>query len=369
MDLASLSNQYGQFYVPAYRILVAGRDLVRDDFVAVTQVEADLTLGTTGRFSFNIANAFDDVKHGFVTGSGAPLLDLLAFGAPVDIFMGYGDLRSASPTSATISGVITEVTTGFSEGAAPELTVSGYDSGFPLTVGKNTQSWRDRRDSDVASELATRANLNVMSISTKDVLAQIEQNQESDFEFLKKLADRNFYQLYIRNKTLYFGPPQSRRDGLVELKWGEGLLSFKPQANLASQVSAVHVSGWDAKNKKAILGIAEAGDEALRDPRGQSAGQHLLSIVRQKPTLQMRTPVYSQAEADSRAKAALNERAKEFLTGEGECIGLPEILPDTNITLGNMGAPFSRTYYVEKTTHKVDTSGYRVRFSIKDSTL
>ena len=62
-----------------------------------------------------------------------------------------------------------------------------------------------------------------------------------------------------------------------------------------------------------------------------------------QPTLRLRQPVFTQAEADQRAKAALNERAKQFLTGEGETIGLPEMRPDRNVELDKLGAPFSKT--------------------------
>src|ERR1700722_20154687 len=168
VELADVANQYGQFYVPASRIIVAGRDLLRDDLVAASQVEVDLTLGGTGHFSCTIVNAFSDLAHAFLTGNGDPLLDLLAFGASVDIYMGYGDLPTDDTSTATLRGLITEVTTGFAEGGAPELVVSGYDSGFPLTVGKNTQSWTNVRDSDVAYELATRQNLNATVTSTKE---------------------------------------------------------------------------------------------------------------------------------------------------------------------------------------------------------
>ena len=56
-----------------------------------------------------------------------------------------------------------------------------------------------------------------------------------------------------------------------------------------------------------------------------------------QPTLRLRQPVFTQAEADKRAKAALNERAKKFLTGEAEAIGLPELRPDRNVELDNLG--------------------------------
>jgi phage protein D len=79
--------------------------------------------------------------------------------------------------------------------------------------------------------------------------------------------------------------------------------------------------------------------------------------------------VFSQAEADQRAKAALNERAKDFLTGDGESMGLPELRPGRNVELAGLGAPFSKTYYIQQATHKIDTNGYRTRFKVKETGL
>src|SRR6185369_15146493 len=98
------------------------------------------------------------------------------------------------------------------------------------------------------------------------------------------------------------------------------------------QIAKVEVYGWDRAQKKAIKGVATAGEES--GLKGKSAGQRLKSFVRdpeKQPTLRLRQPVFTQAEANSRAKAALNERAKQFLTGEAEAIGLPELRPDRNV--------------------------------------
>jgi len=36
MDLSTLSKQHGDFYVPAFAVRVAGKDLLREHLVAVT---------------------------------------------------------------------------------------------------------------------------------------------------------------------------------------------------------------------------------------------------------------------------------------------------------------------------------------------
>jgi phage protein D len=368
MELVTLSSQYGNFYAPAYTVRVGADDLMRDLLVAVSQLEVDLALGAAARFSLALVNAYDHKSHSFRTGRGDDLLQRVDFGTEVDLFMGYGDSRSLP---AAMSGMITEITTSYPETGSPELAVSGYDHSFPMTLGKNARTWQKARDSDAVQEIAAFHNLNAIIEPTPEQHAQIEQNQESDFEFVKKLAERNHYEVYVDEKrTLHFARPNDKATGAVRLVWGEGLLSFKPEANLAGQIAKVEVYGWDRDQKKAIIGVANAGEESGLS--GKSAGQRLKNFVRdpsKQPTLRLRQPVFTQSEANQRAKAALNERAKQFLTGEAEAIGLPDLRPDRNVQLDNLGPLFSKTYYIQQATHKIDTNGYRTRFKVKETGL
>lgn len=368
MELVTLAKTYRDFYAPSYAVRIGRADLMRDLIVAVSQVEVDLVLGATSRFSFTVTDCYSHKLRAFQTGRGADLGQILSFGAEVEICMGYGDAKS---TPIAMSGVITEITTNFPESGSPELAVAGYDHGFPLTTGKNSRTWSKARDSDAAHEIASFNNLSQKIEITSEKHAQIEQNQESDWEFLKKLADRNHFELYVdERKTLHFGKPNDKADAVVRLAYGEGLLSFKPEANLAGQISKVEVYGWDPKTKKAIVGTASAGEESGLS--GKSGGQHLNGFVvdpSKRPTLRLRQPVFTQAEADQRAKAALSERAKQFLTGDGEALGLPEVRPDRNVELANLGVPFSKTYYIQQATHKIDSNGYRTRFKVKETGL
>jgi phage protein D len=370
VELATLSKKYGEFYAPAFAIRVGADDLIRDSLVAVSAVEADLVLGAAGRFSFTVVNAYSIEKRAFFTGRGKNLLDLLTFGSEVDVYMGYGDARSM-PRIA--SGLITEITTNFPESGTPELSIAGYDHAFPLTNGKSTRTWTKARDSDAAHEIASFHNLDAQIEATKEQHAQIEQNNESDFEFMKKLADRNHFELFVdEQRTLHFHKPSDKSDAVVRLAWGEGLLSFKPEANLAGQIAKVEVRGWNPKTKETIVGSATAGEESGLDGKSSSAGSRLKRFVKdpaKQPTLRLRQPVFTQSEANARAKAALNERAKQFLTGDAEALGLPEIRPDRNVQLDNLGALFSKTYYVQQATHKVDGNGYRTRFKVKETAL
>jgi phage protein D len=379
MELVDLSRGYGDLYAPAFNVRVARADVVRDLLVPVSQVEVDMVLSAASRFSFTLSNCYSHKLHAFKTGRGDDLLDFFALGAAVEICIGYGDAVS---TPTAILGMVTELTTSFPETGSPELIVSGYDDAFTLTLGQNSDSWQRRTDSDIVQQIASFHNLDAVVEPTTEKPPQTEQNQQCDWDFLKKLAERNsddhsnHFEVYVdpggavKRPTLHFGKPRVRDAPVVRLAWGEGLLNFKPEANLAGQVSRVEVFGWDVKRKQPIVGLASAND--VSGPRSKSVGQYVNSLVQapgKEPTLRLRQPVFTQAEADKRAKAALGEKTKKFLTGDAEAIGLPDLRPDRTVLMDNLGKAFSRVYYIEQATHRIDRGGYRTRFKVRETKL
>ena len=185
-ELVELSSRYHDFYAPSYVVRLDGVDLMRDHLVAVSQVEVDLKLGAASTFRFTITDCYSHEARAFQTGNGGDLLELLTFGAKVKIFMGYRDDQSMP---LMVSGLVTEIATNFAEGGSPELSVSGMDNGFLLTIGKNSKNWKKRKDSAVAGAIAASHHLGAVIEQTQEERPQIEQNQQSDGDFLKTLAD------------------------------------------------------------------------------------------------------------------------------------------------------------------------------------
>ena len=44
-------------------------------------------------------------------------------------------------------------------------------------------------------------------------------------------------------------------------------------------------------------------------------------------------------------------------------------MADTNLELKGLGTLFSKTYYVDQSTHTISTSGYKTSFKVKDTTI
>lgn len=365
-----------QLYVPSASIELGarGQDLLHAHGLAVTQVEVDLQLSVAATFKFTIPNTFDADSGEFLTARRRPVLDLLQLGTRVWIKMGYGDKAGQK---LLLSGFITSVSTGFSEGASPELEVTGQDALYQLTLGTREHRVEQKSIRDAVAKVATENGMSLRFEGEPPKNVTLDSNMQSDLEFLRKLAESfstpdKKWDFFARasdaSDVLHFSPRSTNATEIGTLKWGADLLSFKPEANLGNQVSKVEVHGWDEAAKKAIVGQATPDNtQPGTNGKAKPAATAQRGFARRETVYKLRLPVKTQAEANDRAAAELAKIVNVYLKGEGETFGFPQLLPDTRLKIEGLGKKFSRSYYVTKTVHRYDAAGYRTRFSVEES--
>ncbi|MCG8364047.1 MAG: hypothetical protein MJA27_12040 [Pseudanabaenales cyanobacterium] len=379
MDIVTLEQKYQNLYTPTFEILVEGQDILKAG-VEVISVNVDNTLDGADTFSFTVFNAFDTTQRKILWFEG-----LFSFGKEVEIKFGY-----AKETKTLMIGLITSVKVDFPSGSPPQMEVSGFDYSFLMMKEKKPRSWKDTTDSNVAKSIAAEYKLEISpdgnnTFTSKEPIEDseiefeqiVKQEKESDFEFLKRLAERNYYELFVFNKTLYFRKPAYKSDPVVNLEWNKSLVSFSPELNIAEYAAQVSVTGQDTLNQKNIVATAKLNTPEIKKQEMQQTLDILLNfitlnfITRSKsirPELlreQVKQPVASEKHAENLAKSILLKRNEERLKGNGESIGVPDILAGANIELKGLGSQFSQTYYIEKTNHTISSSGYRTTFSVK----
>jgi Bacteriophage probable baseplate hub protein len=376
LTIGQIERARKNFYAPAFAIKVANKDLVRNLHLEIASVQVNSILNGADRFTFVVNNAFNISQREFsivdpVTRSTLP--EFFEFGAPVEIWMGYGDASGLEPM---LGGIVTEISTSFPSSGIPQLTISGYDNTYCMSKGTRSKPWTNRKDSDVVREIAVEYGLNPRVDNTGVVLDRIEQSQESAEQFVLRLARRNGFEFFVFMKDLYFRRPANDQTAVLELTWGRGLMSFSPELRLTEQVTEVEVYGWNFQTKQRIVGRARKGDEPGRErkpacgKKRESGAEKLAGVCKDDFTkLRVREPVSSQQEADLRARAILKRRAQGFVGGRGESIGIPEIRANVNVAVSGLGCLFSTTFYIQQATHTVDTSGYRTSFEVGDMTI
>lgn len=383
MTLSELVNKPHRYYAPTFVIEVQGQNMPKRDLlkekIEIFSVTVNRTIEGASDFSITINNppSFNSGgKRDF------PLLssDLLKLDADVEIKMGYGD---RSPQLKTVFfGFITAIDVSFPSNGVSQLTVKGYDRLHLLMKGKKKENWGSDRNpvkySDIVRRICgTRAYGLTTSLitDTGERHRQIKQDNQSDYEFVKqKLADEISFEFFVDiidnqpNQVVFRPRSNTDRDVAATLKWGVNLVSFSPQINTAEQVSEVQLRGWDPNNQRAIVATARQGSEHGRDGGDRTASQTIAS-TQGEVIRKIWQPVSTQREADQLAQSILESTALKFVTGSGESLGLPEIEAGKNVELKGLGGIYSKTYYVEKVTHTINTSGYKTTFNVKENSI
>jgi phage protein D/phage baseplate assembly protein gpV len=262
-----------------------------------------------------------------------------------------------------MKGEITALEPSFDEGMIAELTVRGYDKSHRLYRQTKSRAFLNKKDSDLADEIARDAGLQAEIDSTSTVYDHIYQHNQSDLAFLMQRAWRIGYECYVSDGKLYFRRPPSGGEG-VTLTWGEDLISFHPRMTLSEQVDEVIVRGWDVDKQTAIVGQAQNGKlypeiEESKDGAGWAGtfGSGKKVIVDQ--------PVVSQAEANELAAARLDEISGGFIEAEGVAFRRPDIKAGKRVKLEALGQRLSGSYLVTSATHIYTAEGLQTRFAVR----
>jgi len=262
-----------------------------------------------------------------------------------------------------IKGEITALEPFFNEGMKAEVLVHGYDKSHRLFRETKSTAHLNKKDSDLASEIAQAAGLQSEITQTSTVYDHIYQHNQDDLAFLMQRAWRIGFECYVSDDKLYFRRPSSNGSG-VTLTWGQDLLTFRPRMTLAEQVDEVVVKGWDVDKQEAIVGRATNGN-LYPQIQEQKDGKTWADTFGTGKKVIVDQPVISQAEADSLAAARLDEISGAFVDAEGKAFRRPDIKPGKTVQLEALGDRFNGTYLVTSATHVFTAAGLHTSFTVR----
>jgi len=245
------------------------------------------------------------------------------------------------------------------------LVLRGLDRSHRLMRAKKTKTYANATPIDCAKQIAADYGLTAKTRAGSPAPVKMFRFQanQTDFEFLRAMAELEGYLFFIDGSELHFGRPQIPSTDDVEFTFGEDVKTFLPKANFRKPAGVVEVGAWDTSGKSELTGKAKTGDELWSVP-GVKPGAKLAKFTSSKPEMSLvESQVGTQEHADTVAKAALTRRAMEFITAEVEVQGNPVIRPGALVNIKKVG-PFSGHYLVTEANHFYDAAGYNCVFYV-----
>ena len=254
------------------------------------------------------------------------------------------------------------------------IIVSGYSATYRMETAHSCFSWNDRTIGDVVKKLCEQAKVQLeLSPAFKETKDFICQYEESDFDFIRRLAHQYQEWMYFDGTKLIFGKPRKLADP-IRLEYGTTLSSLDIGLQTlarSEQVFSYH-SGADREMQRMTPDLAYGHDklagEAFRASLGmfsKPARQHAL------PRISNETELVNYMGRKQAAETA----ETHYITAESQ---VPTLRVGSVVSLyssflervGNLSEESLGNFIIIEITHEVSQgSYYKNRFKAIPATI
>lgn len=338
--------------VAKFKLLLNGSELSDDLLSAVEGVTIEDELNLPVMFTIKLSTV--DFFKGDWRG-----VDLKNFklGDTVKVFMGFDSAVEM------MTGEITSLDYTF--GDSSNVEIRGYNRLHRLRFGTMRRSFKDVKDSDIASTIASDVSLSPDVEDTGTIHPYIFQNNQTNYEFLIERANRIGHEILVEDKTLIFRKSQEDKSPEITLQHKIDLQSFSVQIRTLTEGSKIEVRGWNVKDKEEITSTASKGSETSKMTGKESGYEMSEKAFTASEVAIVDGSIVDSKDAENIAKAQYNMFLKEFLTGEGVCGGNPKIRAGKTIEIKGLGDRLNGAYYIVSTVHSIGQGEYTTKFKVR----
>jgi phage protein D len=247
------------------------------------------------------------------------------------------------------------------------LELTGMDASALMDLEERQLAWPNKKDSEIAREVFEAYGF---SWEIEDTVVQHQERTstimqaESDIRFLRRLAQRNGFECFVRGTRGFFRSPNLQDPPQKVLA-----LQFGAETNVTRLHLQMDATPPTSLEIRRIDPLAKGEDrERLTDLPRRALGNRSLKALRADLRDGSRLLKQQQAASREEMRACLRagyEAAAEFITVSGEidsrCYGAI-LRAKRLVTIKGLGASHSGLYYVTRVRHLFTTEGYTQSF-------
>lgn len=281
--------------------------------------------------------------------------------------------RGATDGDVLFKGEITGLEADYDQ-SGQRVVIRAYDQSHRMHRGRHTEAYLGQSDSDIATKLAQRNQLDLGTIDSSGVVHDhVSQVNLTDWEFIKARAAEIGFEAGVSDGKFFFrriqvnqgapGPGDLDATGALQMTFGADLLEFHPRVSAAAQVKDVEARGWSYKEKRAVIGRATTDAEnagpSIPDKPADSASK----FPTKKFVITDRV-LATDSEVDLAAKGAARQISSAIAEADGVARGNGRLRAGAAIAVAAVADPFKGTWTVTGSRHVFDQQGYRTFFSV-----
>ena len=400
-DTSEPNAKGGDRFAPDYDVLINGNSLPEEIRQHITSVEYEDNEELFDQIKINLSGFIDDPKTGRTISICEWALSDPTFseGNIIWVMMGY-----RGKTELLGGGEIVKREFDFS--STPSLTVIAYEPLHRMAqvFADDAKSYPKMRSSDIVKLIAQKkeysgkigALFNTEYIDKLPIFttkAEVQKRGESDYAFIKRMADVRGWHLYTRfdlkkkKFNLYYGPDVDKQETIFRYEYNppqeeypeDTILSFRPTLTTVDQNTEVEITSVNEKRKKKVeqnrkyIPYADGAkpidrtlsgtNTSFKETQLQNPVAYRFRIFGVSKRIIAKRPFKDEAEVKKFVINWARETIKNFITGTLTVSGNELLQSRQNIYLFGLGTSFSGSeghpakWYINKVTHRMEVSG------------
>ena len=331
-------------HVASYDVLVDGQDLSQDDKDRIKEIRVVDYLRMPDVCTVQIA---------YPGGEG---VDSLPFEIGAEIEVRLGAIQALAPVTL-FKGQAMTIEPEWGAGGC-SVTVRAYDRSHVLHRSRKVRTFQNQTSSDIVEKIVREAGLQPDCEPSGEPHDFVQQDNETDWDFAWRLAERIGFELVADGSTIAFRRPAPA--STTALAYPDTLRAFSPRITAVQQVDEVTLLAQDPKTKQTIDVSATRPNlvthiGVTRDSVVEAFGGGAIHVATE--------PVKTKGEAQVLVQALLDKHARGYVAAEGVAPGNPGIKAGTLVDVSGVGQKFSGTYLVASSRHVLRSGGYETHFA------
>lgn len=368
IDLEKLAEKYHQFIKPCYVISINDTE-IKKEFLN-QELIVEITTGfEAGFLQFKIWNAFEKDKQKQELYSKREISSLLKLGNVVEAKIGYLDKAN----TCVFKGYIDSIYMDYEKHGEIVYTVECLDAKGIMMNSIHSETKKSIKKYSLATEEILKKYTSLLSIKKESFYTQdndigvlIEQHNESDYDFVVRMARKIGCEFYIVAGNVVFQPVRKKqKQSTIQYHINSYLENFTIHSSLKGFVNHVVVKN----NNEAV---PDKPYSAKANSYYKTAENSTITASTISPLLTERVAkvitdatISSESEAKQKAEIYMNHIAKSAVTGSIVTVGIPELQVGTFCNLKGFGKEFDKKYYISKVIHDIRNGNFRTTCEIE----
>ncbi|HID93810.1 MAG TPA: phage late control D family protein [bacterium (Candidatus Stahlbacteria)] len=339
--------------VAEIEIIIDG-ETIESNYFQVEHLKVDLSSEIASLFSLTITNVINNQLE-LVT----PWV--FKMGTRIKIRAGY-----PSDLEDLMDGIITSVTYHYADEEHLTIEVEGCDLLFLLMKQYRQRSFSEMSDSEVVTEVLRDYGLESDIEDSEILYNHIQQDHESDFSFVSRLAKRNGFEFYNRGETIYFKSPAVESSPSEVFTFGVDPITVNCRHDITHLFERVHTHGWDRLNKEPVEEESNIVDVSSVESQWQYPSASISRLGLSDIVYSLSENYENSQSAQREADAMMQKFAYTLVKVKGSLRGLATLTPATVIELNGFSQVHNGKYYLTHVIHRIgENQGFTTHFEMR----